>query len=278
MIRQAPMVSVCIPTYCGSATIGAAIESVLGQKFSDFELIVVDDGSTDETRSIVRSYSDDRLRYFRNSMNLGPQGNWNRCLELSNGKYFKLLPHDDVLAAECLECQISILEKDQEEKISLVFSARNVLSPEGRILMRRSYPGGQEGYISGLDVIRACIRYGTNLIGEPGAVLFRKSLSNSVGGFNATNPYVIDLDYWFRLLANGGGAYYLPDPLAGFRVSSSSWSVKIGSNQSSDFIDFISRIPPEVKGSVGRFDLACGKFMPILNNLARAMFYRIHLR
>ena len=62
------------------------------------------------------------------------------------------------------------------------------------------------------------MRWGTNLIGEPGAVLFRRDLALKVGGFYAENPYVIDLDYWLRLLAQGD-AYYLDQPLASFRVN-----------------------------------------------------------
>jgi len=102
MTLQTPIVSVCIPTYKGAATIGAAIESVLGQSFASFELIVIDDGSPDATRLIVESFADPRITYLRNDHNLGPEDNWNRCLEVARGKYFKLLPHDDLLHPQCL--------------------------------------------------------------------------------------------------------------------------------------------------------------------------------
>lgn len=102
MTNDSPLVSVFIPTYRGEATIGAAIESVLTQTLSDFELVVIDDGSPDSTQAIVAQYHDPRLRYVRNECNLGPQGNWNCCLAEARGKYFKLLPHDDLLYLECL--------------------------------------------------------------------------------------------------------------------------------------------------------------------------------
>lgn len=276
MKRQGPKVSVCIPTYRGSATIGAAIESVLKQSLADFELIVIDDGSPDNTAAIVERFSDSRLIYLLNECNLGPQGNWNRCLEVAQGKYFKLLPHDDLLHPRCLERQVAVLDTDRDEKIALVFSARDVLGPDGNVLTRRGYPGGHEGTIAGSVVMRSCVRFGTNLVGEPGAVLFRKSLAERIGAFDATNPYVIDLDYWFRLLAHGD-AYFCADPLAGFRVSGSSWSVAIGSGQSSDFRNFIVRVAARGEFPATSFDYFCGRFTPALNNLARLLFYRLYL-
>lgn len=272
-----PQVSVCIPTYRGGATIAAAIESVLAQSLGNFELIVIDDGSPDDTRAIVQRFGDPRLVYLRNEKNLGPQGNWNRCLDEARGTYFKLLPHDDLLHPHCLERQVAALESDSSERIALVFSARNVLGPNGRALTRRGYPGGREGPVDSAAVMRACVRRGTNLIGEPGAVLFRKSLADKVGAFDATNPYVIDLDYWFRLLAYGD-AYFCAEPLASFRVSGGSWSVAIGTGQSSDFRSFVSRLARCGGLPATSFDHFCGRFTPAVNNLARLVFYRLYVR
>ena len=154
MKPQDPKVSVCIPTYRGGTTIGAAIESVLAQSLSDFEVIIIDDGSPDDTRDIIERYSDPRLIYLRNALNLGPQGNWNRCLEVAQGEYFKLLPHDDLLHPRCLERQVAVLDTDRDERIALVFSSRDVLGPDGKVLTRRGYPGGQEGTIAGSEVMR----------------------------------------------------------------------------------------------------------------------------
>lgn len=272
-----PKVSVCIPTYRGGGTIGAAIESVLAQSLADFELIVIDDGSPDDTGAIVDRFVDPRLVYLRNERNLGPQGNWNRCLEVAQGEYFKLLPHDDLLHPRCLERQVAILDDDRDERIALVFSARDVLGPDGRVLTRRGYPGGNEGRIAGSVVMRSCVRRGTNLIGEPGAVLFRKSLADKIGAFDATNPYVIDLDYWFRLLAHGE-AYFCTEPLAGFRVSGSSWSVAIGKAQDRDFIDFVTRMAAWIRPPLSTFDFLSTQVTSRLNKWLRLIFYAVYLR
>ncbi len=277
MTIRAPKVSVCIPTYQGEATLGAAIESVLAQSHSDFELIVIDDASSDSTRAIVERFTDPRLVYLRNEYNLGPQGNWNRCLDMAQGKYFKLLPHDDLLHPHCLQQQTAVLDTDFNERTALVFSARDVLGPDGRLLTHRSYPGGREGPISSSMVMRSCVRFGTNLLGEPGAVLFRKALADKVGAFDATNPYVIDLDYWFRLLAHGD-AYYCADSLASFRVSGGSWSVAIGTRQSCDFHAFVTRYAEIGVLPATSFDYLCCRVTPLINNLARMLFYRLYIR
>ena len=273
----APRVSVCIPTFRGEATLDAAIQSVLDQSYADFELIVVDDNSPDETAATVARFSDPRMSYHRNPTNLGPEGNWNRCLALARGTYVKLLPHDDVLRPECLARQVAVLEADHDERIALVFSARDVLAPDGTRLLRRGYLRGREGRLDAAEVASACVRRGTNLIGEPGAVLFRRSLAERVGKFDATNPYVIDLDYWVRLLAHGD-AWYCAQALAGFRVSAGQWSVRIGSGQSRDFRSFVKRLTGRGLLNATPLDLALGSMTPTLNTWARLAFYRIYLR
>lgn len=272
----APTVSVCIPTYRGAAHIGAAIESVLAQSYTDFELIVIDDNSPDDTAAIVQGYLDPRIRFLQNPGNLGPQGNWNRCLNEACGKYFKLLPQDDLLAPDCLAKQVAILDQDDAQRIALVYCARTIVDAQDRPLMVRGYSGGRTGVINAQNLIRHCLRRGTNLIGEPGSVLFRRQLANSVGLFDASIPYVLDLDYWFRLLLKGD-SYYLPEALASFRVSRGSWSVAIGSKQSIDYRRFIGKIASDPDFSVRRIDILMGSIMAELNNYMRLVFYRFIL-
>jgi glycosyltransferase involved in cell wall biosynthesis len=273
----APRVSVCIPTYRGAATIGAAIGSVLAQTAADFELVVVDDASPDDTAEVVARFADRRIAYLRNERNLGPEGNWNRCLAEARGRYFKLLPHDDVLHPRCLERQAAVLDADRDERIALVACAREVLDPEGHVLARRGYPGAREGVLDAAAVMRACLRRGTNLLGEPGAVLMRRSLAERVGRFDATEPYVIDLDYWFRLLAHGD-AWYCAQALSGFRISASQWSVAIGANQSGDFRRWAARASARASVPTSVVDRLRGRITPTLNLLGRLVYYRLHLR
>jgi glycosyltransferase involved in cell wall biosynthesis len=271
-----PRVSVCIPTYCGAATIAQSIDSVLAQTMGDFELIVVDDGSPDETGAIVQRYQDPRLRLHVNAANMGPEGNWNRCLELASGQYFKLLPHDDTLAPDCLQRQVEALEADQDLSIALTFCARAVLGPTGKSLGRRGFGGGGTGRVNAERLKLACVHAGTNVLGEPGALLFRKSLADRVGPFDATNPYVIDLDYWFRLLEHGDG-YYIDDSLASFRVSRTSWSNAIGQKQNKEFSDFIDRAQQAGMVKLSSLDIARSRFAAFKNKWLRIVFYALFL-
>jgi glycosyltransferase involved in cell wall biosynthesis len=266
------MVSVCMPTYRGAAYVAAAVDSVLAQTFENFELIVIDDCSPDETAEVVGRYRDPRLRFARNERNLGAQDNWNRCLRMARGRYFKLLPQDDLLAPECLARQVAVLEADAREELALVFCARTIIDERTRVLLRRGRRG-DGGHIAARRLMRSCIRRGTNLIGEPGAVLVRTALLRQVGGFNGRLPYVIDLDCWFRLLLHGD-AYFLPETLASFRVSRGSWSVALARRQGAEFREFIARVASRPELRIGSSELRIGKLMASLNATLRAIVYR----
>jgi glycosyltransferase involved in cell wall biosynthesis len=268
-----PLVSVCIPTYRGAAFLGAAINSVLRQSYPHFEIWVLDDNSPDDTAALVSRYADPRLHYLRNAHNLGPEGNWNRCLELAKGKYFKLLPHDDVLAADCLAAQVAVLEADAQGEIVLVFGAREIIDPAGRVLMRRGLPRTQAGRMAGLGLIKRCIRAGTNLIGEPGNALFRRALVTRVGAYDASHPYLVDLDYWFRILLHGD-AHYTATQTSSFRVCPGSWSVALGGKQYRDFKGFVDKFQADARFRLSRTDRAIGLARARLNTVGRALVYR----
>jgi glycosyltransferase involved in cell wall biosynthesis len=269
-----PLVSVCVPAYRGGAVLGRTIESVLGQTLTDFELVIIDDNSPDDTVRVVESFRDPRVRLLRNASNLGPEGNWSRCLSEARGRYFKLLPQDDVLDPGCLAKQVAVLQDDPDEQLALVFCARRVIDTDDRELMSRGYPGTRGGRLRGRDVIRLCARRGTNLLGEPGAVMFRLSLARRIGPFDASCAYVVDLDYWYRLLQHGD-AYYLPEPLAAFRVSSGSWSVAIGGRQYDDFRRFLEKYRALPQYGLGAFDVLVGRMMARVNNVLRLLVYRV---
>jgi glycosyltransferase involved in cell wall biosynthesis len=275
-LSAAPTVSVCIPTYRGAAHIAETIESALAQTFADFELIVIDDGSPDETGQVVARYRDPRLRYVREP-NAGVEENWNRCLRFARGRYFKLLPHDDLIAPDCLARQVAVLEADREERLALVFCARRIIDSRSRAVMTRRYPRSSSGVIPARAAVRSCIRSGANLLGEPGGLLFRTALGQRVGAFDASLRIVTDLDYWVRLLLHGD-AYYLPERLASFRVSSGTWSVAIGAAQAAELLAFIEKVGANPAFDLSAFDIARGRLLARLNTLAKLFFYRLVLR
>jgi glycosyltransferase involved in cell wall biosynthesis len=276
-LSVAPAVSVCIPTYRGAAHIAETIESVLAQSFADFELVIVDDASPDETGQVVARYRDARLRYLRSERNAGVEENWNRCLRFARGRYFKLLPDDDLIAPDCLARQVAVLEADRDERLALVFCARRIIDSRSRGLTTRRYPRHGGGVIPAHAVVRNCIRSGTNLLGEPGGVLFRMALAKRVGAFDASLRIVTDLDYWFRLLLYGD-AYYLPERLASFRISQGAWSVAIGAEQATELRAFIAKAGANPAYGLSALDMARGRLLAQVNTLAKLIFYRLVLR
>ena len=114
MIQTPPKVSIGLPVYNGERYLAETIQSLRDQVFSDFEIIICDNASTDGTVEICRRYLslDKRIRYYRNSKNLGAAFNFNRTFKLASGKYFKWAAHDDLLAPDFLLKCVEILDKD----------------------------------------------------------------------------------------------------------------------------------------------------------------------
>lgn len=108
-----PRISIGMPVFNGEKYIEAALDSILSQTYQDFELIISDNASTDRTQQICLEYKskDDRIRYYRNEMNLGAPRNYNLVVELSFGDYFKWAACDDVIAPDFLQKCVEVLEK-----------------------------------------------------------------------------------------------------------------------------------------------------------------------
>lgn len=109
-----PTFSICLPAYNSANIIGETLQSVFTQTYQDFEIVIVDDCSTDDTEGAIRSFNDNRVRYFRNEKNLGIAGNLARCVELARGKYLYLLGNDDILSPIALERTILAFESDPD--------------------------------------------------------------------------------------------------------------------------------------------------------------------
>jgi glycosyltransferase involved in cell wall biosynthesis len=270
---EAPLVSVGIPAFNGERFIGAAIESVLGQSYGRFELIIVDDRSSDGTADIIKGYSDPRIRVMANSSRLGQMGNWNKTLGEARGTLIKLLPQDDLLYPTCLERQVEAFAKPENQGVALVCCARDIIDPSGRVILRRSFRR-RKGRLAGVRAVKESIRAGTNLIGEPAGVLFQSAAVDKVGLFDDRNFYVIDLDYWCRALLTGD-LYIIPEPLCAFRVSGGSASLRVASSQDKDFRNFIRFLARDERFHLTGVDGFRGKIKAFANRRLRQLFYKM---
>jgi glycosyltransferase involved in cell wall biosynthesis len=134
-----PRVSIGLPVYNGERYLRAAVDSLLGQTFSDFELIISDNASDDATGEIAREYArnDRRVRYFGSDKNRGAAWNFNRVFKLARGRYFKWAAHDDVCAPEFLERCIRVL--DERPEIVLCAVKTSDIDESGRTLPSRTW-------------------------------------------------------------------------------------------------------------------------------------------
>jgi len=134
MSRKRPRVSIGMPVYNGEKYLAEALDSILAQTYRDFELVISDNASTDNTEQICHRYAraDTRIRYYRNERNLGASKNHNSVFELSIGEYFKWAAYDDVLAPEFLEKCVGVLDKDPS--IVLCYSKTARIDKHGTIV------------------------------------------------------------------------------------------------------------------------------------------------
>lgn len=133
-----PLVSVGMPVYNGEKHIRQALDSLLAQDFKDFELIISDDASTDDTAEICKRYleKDNRIKYYRNELNLGLWGNFNKALALARGSYFMWASHDDIWEPSYISEVLKIMESDKS--IALAFSDFDLIGENGEQI--RVYP------------------------------------------------------------------------------------------------------------------------------------------
>lgn len=271
-IERVPAVSVCIPAYNGQEFIGAAIQSVLDQTLADFEIIVVDDASTDATVDVVRRFRDPRLRLIINPVNTGIGANWNRAVRECRGRYVKLLCHDDLLYPNCLDAQSKLLDDAANRDVALVCAPRDIIDEHGRVLLHGRGPVAKWGKLDGAAAIRRIVRSGSNALGEPAAVLFRRDAYAQTSGFDPTLPYMIDLDFWCKLLGIGS-LHALPETLAAFRVTQTALSTRLAARQSAETRRLFQKLSQAPLSTVSTGDLLVGRTKAALLATARRLLY-----
>jgi glycosyltransferase involved in cell wall biosynthesis len=134
MAEHLPRVSIGLPVFNGERFLAQALDSLLAQTFSDFEIVLSDNASTDATQEICEAYAarDDRIRYHRSQSNAGASRNFNRAFELATGEYFKWAAHDDLCAPEYLERCLDVLDRDAS--VILCHSMTREIDESGQVL------------------------------------------------------------------------------------------------------------------------------------------------
>ena len=213
-----PKISVCIPTCNRVHLLASAIASVLDQTYTDFELIVCDDGSTDSTPLLMSEFVDQGIRYIRHPQNIGKSNNMRSGFAAARGEYFLKFDDDDRLNAQFLERTSAILDKDPS--IDFVSTDHWVIDVKNNIDKNETKLNSQRWGRSSLSAgiiedLLSTVFLRQSL--QIGATLFRRTALQEVGFLRPNWQNCEDNDLFVRLAIAGKKCYYLPELLMEYR-------------------------------------------------------------
>lgn len=200
-----PLVSVVMPVYNTAAYVGQAIESILAQTYANFEFIIVDDASSDNSVEVVRSYVDERIRLIINETNQGISRTRNRGMEVAQGKYIAIFDSDDISLPYRLERQVSFLEKNPD--FGLVGGGVVPINEQGQVI------GEQWRYTEAPEELPVLLLFG-NYFAQPAV-----TLRASVVADQQYDPSFVtagDYEFWTRV-ARRSKVWNLPETMIKYR-------------------------------------------------------------
>lgn len=234
MENNDPLISVIMPVYNGERFLRPAIDSILRQTFSDFELIIINDGSVDATEKIIQSYDDSRIRYVKNEYNLKLIKTLNKGLTLATGKYISRMDADDIADKYLFEKQIAAISADTS--IDIVNISTYELREDGKAYRLSAQV---------LDFMPKTLKYVEmfeNKITHPGIMVkadlmkqFKYKDDGSVVNFE-------DVDLWIRMLSHGCKCVTIKDRLLYYRINNSSITRTIGSKRNVLRTQYLSQL------------------------------------
>jgi len=238
-------VSVIIPSYNHGKYIAEAIQSVLDQTLQDFEIIITDDASADNTVEVIEKFTDPRIQLFCLSKNQGVSRALDFSIAKAKGKYIALLGSDDIAMSERLEKQVAFL--DTHHEVGAVLSRAHIIDEESRPFANKDhfyYSIFDQPNRTRFEWLNYFFYHGNCLCAPSG--LIRKSVYEKIGGHNPCYLQLQDFDFWIRLCFNFE-LYVLEDKLIQYRVRDN------GMNVSSGRLENQIRSDWEYKHSIQRF-------------------------
>ena len=222
-----PKVSVCIPTYNRAHYLVYSVNSVLDQTYSDFELIVCDDGSSDNTAEVVSQWNDPRIRYIRHPENIGRSRNMRSGFDAAEGEYFIKFDDDDGLTPDFLARTVAVL--DSEPTVDFVCTDHWIINAKGEkqesATRENSAKWGKNRLKQGVieDLIRETFEYQSLQVGS---TLFRRAALQEVDYMRPEADGCEDFDLLVRLAIAQKKGYFLPELLMEYRFHGQQTSLK----------------------------------------------------
>lgn len=233
------IVTVCIPVFNGSEYLEACLTSVITQTHAEIEILIVDDGSTDDSLRIIKQFqaADSRIRLIQNEQNLGLAKNWQHCIVQSRGRWIKFLFQDDVMHPQCLA---QMLAACVDNHVAACICGREFLIETTAGASFRRYFTHEVYRLENTFPVPTRLtpqsvaelakdKLFTNFLGEPITLFFEKALVAKIGSYNADLVQLVDYEFALRLALNTD-VFFLPQHLVSFRVHSASESSNQGSS------------------------------------------------
>jgi glycosyltransferase involved in cell wall biosynthesis len=216
-----PTVSILMPTCNRRDMLEEAVASVLAQDYTDYEIIIVDNCSTDDTEAVVMAFGDNRIKYHKNAYNIGAVHNYNKALRMAIGKYIYLFSDDDVMLANNLVLKVAVLE--QYPQVGVVHSNLHEIGEDGIVFSEGHWASKTNIWqrLQGESLMSAQECYsllynGGNFISMPSAMVRKSFLDEHKLEFNNQLKFLIDWDLWLKL-AVFSDFYFLKEPLIHYR-------------------------------------------------------------
>lgn len=215
--RPSPTVSVIMPVYNAENYVNEAIESILGQSFTDFELIIIDDGSTDQSCTIIKKYYDPRIRFVRNETNCKLIATLNKAIQLAQGKYIARMDADDISLPERLEKQVGFME--EHSSIAVCGTWVEIFGDCEPSFWR---------FTNNADSAKCMLLFGCCIV-HP-SVMLRKSMLDTGFSYSDLYPHGEDYALWTQI-AQKYKVTNIPEVLLKYRKSASQVSNKYANQQ-----------------------------------------------
>jgi glycosyltransferase involved in cell wall biosynthesis len=249
---KTPPVSVCIPLYMKERYVAETIQSVLNQTFTDFELIILNNASTDRSGEIAESFDDPRITVLHNAETVPAPENFAKLVPLTRAPLVKMVSADDVLHPTALERQVDVL---RDPRIALVSCRQNMIGEHSEVIYRDRSLRTPDliGHQTRATVLRRSVRHVANPVGAFVNVMFRRTAYDAAGGIPDAPFIILDLAMWLEYLRYGD-FYGIEDTLVDFRIAGGSASASSGRAAINDQVRFFHGLRRANADTVRRSD------------------------
>ena len=226
-----PLVSVVVPVFNGMPHLPVLVDALRNQTYPNLEFVFTEGGGSDASADYLASIDDPRVRFVQMPKGTSAARNWTAASLEARGEFTKLVCQDDIIYPRAIELQVRDLADNPSAPMAI--AQRDIVDARGRVLFRRRGLAGlpkKASKVPGHEVLRACYLQGTNVLGEPLAVLFRTPALRDAMPWDDTDPLMLDLST-YQKVAPKGDVVLRHESIGAFRVSDSSWSTRLAREQ-----------------------------------------------